>query len=161
MAANKFNEGHMAAVFETPNDMLGTEGQTLGTSEWMEIDQDRVNMFADATGDHQWIHVNREMAEQSPFGTTIAHGFLTLSLLPMLMKETYTINKVAMGINYGCNKVRFINPVKVGSRVRVTSEVVSVEEAGGGIQLVVKSTIEIEGEEKPACVAETVTRLFG
>ena len=151
----------MAAVFETPNDMLGTEGQTLGTSEWMEIDQDRVNMFADATGDHQWIHVNREMAEQSPFGTTIAHGFLTLSLLPMLMKETYTINKVAMGINYGCNKVRFINPVKVGSRVRVTSEVVSVEEAGGGIQLVVKATIEIEGEEKPACVAETVTRLFG
>ncbi len=151
----------MAAVFETPNDMLGTEGQTLGTSEWMEIDQDRVNMFADATGDHQWIHVNKEMAEQSPFGTTIAHGFLTLSLLPMLMKETYTINKVAMGINYGCNKVRFINPVKVGSRVRSTSEVVSVEEAGGGIQLVVKATIEIEGEEKPACVAETVTRLLG
>lgn len=151
----------MAAVFETPNDMLGTEGQTLGTSEWMEIDQDRVNMFADATGDHQWIHVNREMAEQSPFGTTIAHGFLTLSLLPMLMKETYTINKVAMGINYGCNKVRFINPVKVGSRVRGISEVVSVAEAGGGIQLVVKATIEIEGEEKPACVAETVTRLFG
>ena len=151
----------MAAVFETPNDMLGTEGQTLGTSEWMEIDQDRVNMFADATGDHQWIHVDKEMAEQSPFGTTIAHGFLTLSLLPMLMKETYTINKVAMGINYGCNKVRFINPVNVGSRVRGTSEVVSVEEAGGGIQLVVKATIEIEGEEKPACVAETVTRLFG
>jgi len=151
----------MAAVFETPNDMLGTEGQTLGTSEWMEIDQDRVNMFADATGDHQWIHINKEMAEQSPFGTTIAHGFLTLSLLPMLMKETYTINKVAMGINYGCNKVRFINPVKVGSRVRGISEVVSVEEAGGGIQLVVKATIEIEGEEKPACVAETVTRLFG
>lgn len=161
MAANKFNEGHMAAVFETPNDLLGTEGQTLGTSEWMEIDQDRVNMFADATGDHQWIHVNKEMAEQSPFGSTIAHGFLTLSLLPMLMNETYTINKVAMGINYGCNKVRFINPVKVGSRVRGTSEVVSVEEAGGGIQLVVKATIEIEGEEKPACVAETVTRLFG
>ena len=151
----------MTAVFETPMDMLGTEGQTLGTSEWMEIDQDRVNMFADATGDHQWIHVNKEMAEQSPFGTTIAHGFLTLSLLPMLMKETYTINKVAMGINYGCNKVRFINPVKVGSRVRGISEVVSVEEAGGGIQLVVKATIEIEGEEKPACVAETVTRLFG
>lgn len=151
----------MTAVFETPMDMLGTEGQTLGTSEWMEIDQDRVNMFADATGDHQWIHINKEMAEQSPFGTTIAHGFLTLSLLPMLMKETYTINKVAMGINYGCNKVRFINPVKVGSRVRGISEVVSVEEAGGGIQLVVKATIEIEGEEKPACVAETVTRLFG
>jgi acyl dehydratase len=151
----------MAAVFETPMDMLGTEGQTLGTSEWMEIDQDRVNMFADATGDHQWIHINKEMAEQSPFGTTIAHGFLTLSLLPMLMKETYTINKVAMGINYGCNKVRFINPVKVGSRVRGIAEVVSVEEAGGGIQLVVKATIEIEGEEKPACVAETVTRLFG
>lgn len=151
----------MAAVFETPMDMLGTEGQTLGTSEWMEIDQDRVNMFADATVDHQWIHINKEMAEQSPFGTTIAHGFLTLSLLPMLMKETYTINKVAMGINYGCNKVRFINPVKVGSRVRGIAEVVSVEEAGGGIQLVVKATIEIEGEEKPACVAETVTRLFG
>lgn len=151
----------MVAVFETPMDMLGTEGQTLGTSEWMEIDQDRVNMFADATGDHQWIHINKEMAEQSPFGTTIAHGFLTLSLLPMLMKETYSINKVAMGINYGCNKVRFINPVKVGSRVRGISEVVSVEEAGGGIQLVVKATIEIEGEEKPACVAETVTRLFG
>lgn len=151
----------MAAVFETPMDMLGTEGQTLGTSEWMEIDQDRVNMFADATGDHQWIHINKEMAEQSPFGTTIAHGFLTLSLLPMLMKETYSINKVAMGINYGCNKVRFINPVKVGSRVRGIAEVVSVEEAGGGIQLVVKATIEIEGEEKPACVAETVTRLFG
>ena len=151
----------MAAVFETPMDMLGTEGQTLGTSEWMEIDQDRVNMFADATGDHQWIHINKEMAEQSPFGTTIAHGFLTLSLLPMLMKETYSITKVAMGINSGCNKARFVNPVKGGSRVRGISEVVSVEEAGGGIQLVVKATIEIEGEEKPACVAETVTRLFG
>lgn len=161
MSTDKFSEGYMAAVFETPMDMLGTEGQTLGTSEWMEIDQDRVNMFADATGDHQWIHINKEMAEQSPFGTTIAHGFLTLSLLPMLMKETYSITKVAMGINYGCNKVRFINPVKVGSRVRGISEVVSVEEAGGGIQLVVKATIEIEGEEKPACVAETVTRLFG
>lgn len=150
----------MATVLETPMDLLGMEGRVLGTSEWMEIGQDRVNMFADATGDHQWIHIDKEMAAQSPFGTTIAHGFLTLSLLSMLLKETYKIEKVSMGINYGCNKVRFINPVKVGARVRATSEVVSAEEAGGGVQLVVKATVEIEGEEKPACVAEIVTRLF-
>ena len=151
----------MTTEFETPADLIGTEGQELGKSEWMAIDQDRINMFAEATGDHQWIHVAEDMASQSPFASTIAHGFLTLSLLPMLLKETYSVKKLSMGINYGCNKVRFINPVKTGSRVRGVTEVIAAEEVGGGaIQFTVQATVEIEGEDKPACVAETISRFY-
>ena len=136
-------------------------GEQLGESDWLQVDQDRINQFADATGDHQWIHVDTERAKQGPFGTTIAHGFLTLSLIPDLTSGLLKIEGVRMGINYGLNRVRFPSPVKVGSRVKASVRNVSVEDVpGGGVQVVNEVTISIEGEAKPACVAETVTRLY-
>jgi acyl dehydratase len=135
-------------------------GEPLGESEWLQVDQDRINQFADATGDHQWIHVDTEKAKQGPFATTIAHGFLTLSLIPALTGGLLKIEGVRMGINYGLNRVRFPSPVKVGSRVKASVRNVSVEDVQGGIQIVNEVTIAIEGEAKPACVAETVTRLY-
>jgi acyl dehydratase len=135
-------------------------GQPLGESDWLEIDQERINQFADATRDHQWIHVDTERAKQGPFGTTIAHGFLTLSLIPGLTVGLLKIDGVRMGINYGLNKVRFPNPVRVGSKVRASVRNLSVEDVQGGIQIVNEVTISIDGEPKPACVAETVTRLY-
>ena len=135
-------------------------GEQLGESEWLQVDQDRINQFADATGDHQWIHVDTEKAKQGPFGTTIAHGFLTLSLIPGLTGGLLKIDGVRMGINYGLNRVRFSSPVKVGSRVKASVRNVSVEDVQGGIQIVNEVTISIEGEAKPACVAETVSRLY-
>ncbi len=136
-------------------------GQHLGESEWHEVSQDRINQFADATGDHQWIHVDVEKAKAGPFGTTIAHGFLTLSLLPMLGSEVTHVAGIKMGINYGLNKVRFPSPVKVGSKVRASVRNVSVEDVQGGIQVVNEVTISAEGSDKPACVAETVSRYYG
>jgi len=135
-------------------------GEQLGESDWLQVDQDRINQFADATGDHQWIHVDTERAKQGPFGTTIAHGFLTLSLIPALTGGLLKIDGVRMGINYGLNKVRFPSPVKGGSKVRASVRNVSVEDVQGGIQIVNEVTISIEGEAKPACVAETVSRLY-
>lgn len=136
-------------------------GQEIGVSEWLGIDQQRVNQFADATGDHQWIHVDVERAmEQMPGGKTIAHGFLTLSLLPMLGAQILRISGVSRGINYGCNKVRFTNMVPVGSRVRARQKLLSAEPRGGGLQLVNEMTIEIEGQERPACVAETISMIY-
>jgi acyl dehydratase len=135
-------------------------GQPLGESEWLQVDQDRINQFADATGDHQWIHVDEEMAKQGPFGTTIAHGFLTLSLIPALTSGLLKIDGVKMGINYGLNKVRFPNPVRVGSKVKASVRNLTVEDVQGGIQIVNEVTVSIDGEPKPACVAETVTRLY-
>ena len=135
-------------------------GQPLGESDWLQVDQERINKFADATGDHQWIHVDTERAKQSPFGTTIAHGFLTLSLIPALSGDLLKVEGVRMGINYGLNKVRFPSPVRVGSKVRATVRNVSIEDVQGGVQIVNEVTISIEGQDKPACVAETVTRLY-
>jgi len=136
------------------------QGQPLGESGWLQVDQDRINQFADATGDHQWIHVDVERAKQGPFGAPIAHGFLTLSLIPSLTAGLLKIDGVRMGINYGLNRVRFPSPVKVGSKVRATVKNVSIEDVQGGIQVVNEVTIAVEGQEKPACVAETVTRLY-
>ena len=133
-------------------------GEQLGESDWLQVDQDRINQFADATGDHQWIHVDTGKAKQGPFGMTIAHGFLTLSLIPGLTGGLLKIEGVRMGINYGLNRVRFPSPVKVGSRVKASVRNVSVEDVQGGIQIVNEVTISIEGETKPACVAETVSR---
>src|SRR6476659_5569345 len=134
-------------------------GQHLGYSDYVEITQEAVNLFADATGDHQWIHVDPEKAKSGPFGTTIAHGFMTLSLLPRLMHEMYTVNGIRMAINYGLNKVRFPSPVPVGSKVRATSTLVGAEDVGNNtVQLTVSTTIEVEGGSKPACVAESVLR---
>ena len=135
-------------------------GQDIGSSDWLLIDQARINLFAEATGDHQWIHVDPERAQSGPFGTTVAHGFLTLSLLPLLFEQGFAIDDVKMGINYGLNKVRFIAPVRVGSRLRGRFALKSWEPLEGGAQLVVESTIELEGSAKPACVAESVSRRY-
>ena len=143
-------------------DVVSAVGETLGTSDWVEIDQKRVDTFADATGDHQWIHIDVERAKrESPFGGTIAHGYLTLSLLPMLGESTFGVENVKMGVNYGSNKVRFVNPVLVGSRVRLTSVLTSADELdSGAVQIVVAQTVEIEGVDKPALVAETIARFY-
>jgi acyl dehydratase len=137
-------------------------GQRLGTSDWFEITQERVNAFAEGTNDHQWIHCDPERAKrESPYGTTVAHGFLTLSLCPSLTQNILRIEGVKMVLNYGLNRVRFPNPVKVGSRVRMVSDLMEVKEGGAGaVQVTCKQTFEVEGETKPACVAETVVRLF-
>jgi acyl dehydratase len=136
-------------------------GQDMGTSDWVTIDQDRINKFADATGDHQWIHVDVERAKKEmPGGKTIAHGYLTLSLIPMLAAEILRITGVTRGINYGSNKVRFTNMVPVGSRVRARQKLLSAEPKAGGLQLTNEVTIEIEGQERPACIAETISLVY-
>lgn len=144
-------------VFTSLDEVAGAVGEQLGTSDWLRIDQDRVNQFADATGDHQWIHVDVEKAKDGPFGGTIAHGYLTLSLVPMLVWQIYQVEGVKMGVNYGSNKVRFPTPVPVGSRVRAGVELVSVEPSSMGFTVTTKVTIELEGADKPACVAETLS----
>ncbi len=149
-------------TFTSPAELLAAQGETLGTSDWFEVTQEKVDTFAEATGDHQWIHVDVERAKaESPFGGPVAHGFLTLSLLPMLGWQIWTVEGTKMGVNYGLNKVRFPSPVPVGSQVRSTAVLTEVTEvAGGGLQLVVSSTIEVQGGSKPACVAEMVSRLY-
>ena len=136
-------------------------GDTYGPSEWLEVTQERIDRFAEATGDDQWIHVDPEKAAQGPFGTTIAHGFLTLSLLVKFQYEVRPERgEFRMGINYGVNKVRFPAPVPVGSRIRAHLELLEVSEVEGGVQVVTKGTVEREGEEKPVCVAEMVSRQY-
>jgi acyl dehydratase len=149
-------------TFSSPDELRAAVGEHLGYSDWHSVDQARINQFADATGDHQWIHVDPERARQfSPFGTTIAHGYLTLSLIPWLMSEVVGYEGVKMGVNYGCNKVRFPAPVPVDSRVRAGAELVECEDVGGGaLQLVTRVTISVDGQEKPSCVAETVSRVY-
>ena len=150
----------MATSFDSPNDLLGAVGQHLGYSDWLEISQERINQFADATGDHQWIHVDPARAAEGPFGKTIAHGYLTLSLSNQFLPEILQVHNTSMGVNYGCEKVRFPAPVPVGSRIRGGGEVVSAEEVKGGVQVVVRMTIEIEGGERPACVIDTISRFY-
>jgi acyl dehydratase len=132
-------------------------GTHLGYSDWHTITQEQIDQFAEATGDHQWIHVDPERAKDGPFGTTIAHGYLTLSLVPMLVWQVYTVEGVSMGVNYGSNKVRFPAPVPVGSRVRAGVELLSVVPGGGGVQTTARVTIERDGGDKPACVAEILS----
>jgi acyl dehydratase len=137
------------------------EGQHVGYSDWLEVTQERVNTFADATGDHQWIHIDPERAKDGPFGGTIAHGYLTLSLGPVLMPTIMTVSGIKMGVNYGTNKVRFLSPVKVGSRIRLGAELTKLEELpGNGAQVYMTFTFEIDGSEKPACVAEIIFRYY-
>jgi acyl dehydratase len=143
-------------TFANLDELAAAKGEHLGTGDWVEITQDRINTFADATGDHQWIHVDTEKAKAGPFGTTIAHGYLTLSMIPMLGKDIYTVDGISMGINYGLGKVRFPAMVPVGSRVRAGAELVDVVDKPQGKQVTVRTTIEIEGGDKPACVAETM-----
>ncbi len=147
-------------VFASPTEVLAAVGTDLGVSDWIEIDQDRIDLFADATGDHQWIHVDPERAASGPFGTTIAHGYLTLALTNMLLPRIFEVRGVSMGVNYGCNRVRFPRPVPVGSRVRAHGVLTAADEVPGGIQTVVTVTMELEGSAKPACVAEAVSRFL-
>jgi acyl dehydratase len=136
-------------------------GQEVAVSDWVEISQERVNQFAEATGDHQWIHLDVERCKrESPFGGPIAHGYLTLSLLPMLMQNSVRMTDVRMGVNYGLNKVRFPAPVPVGSKVRSRTTVVSVEDIAGGAQVTWLVTVEREGGDKPVCVAESISRRY-
>jgi acyl dehydratase len=138
------------------------KGQVLGVSEWIEVSQDRVNTFADATDDHQWIHVDPERAAaESPFGGPIGHGFLTLSLFVPMWSTILRVSDAKMGVNYGLNKVRFPAPVPVGSKIRLTATLVDVEEVKGGLQLLVAGVIEREGSEKPVCVLESLSRVYG
>ncbi len=141
-------------------DLQALVGQDIGCSGWMAVQQPRIDQFAQATGDHQWIHTDPERAATGPFGATVAHGFLTLSLLPALFESAFVVEDVRMGVNYGLNRVRFMSPVRVGSRVRARFKLVSFEPLPGGAQLTVDATIETEGEAKPACVAQTVSRRF-
>ena len=136
-------------------------GQHLGYSDWLEITQDRIDKFADATGDHQWIHVDPERAKKGPFGACIAHGYLTMSLVNMFLPQIVVVKEISMGVNYGADKLRFPAPVPVGSRIRGGGELVKVEEVkGGGVQTTVRVTIEIEGSDRPGCVIETISRFY-
>lgn len=151
----------MASI--TPQEMAAKAGETLGTSEWVLVDQEMINKFADATGDHQFIHINEEMAKMTPFGGTIAHGFLTLSLFPLLMAKSDCprVEGVKMGVNYGGNKVRFLAPVRSGKRVRGHFKLLELEEKRPGQwQQTLEFSVEIEGEDKPALIAEWISQFF-
>lgn len=141
-----------------PEQLLSLEGKTIGTTEWLTISQQRINLFAEATNDHQWIHVDEERAAKGPFGACIAHGYLTMSLASDFLDQLMTIENLAMGVNYGCNKIRFPAPVPVGSQVRGRGDVISVEKIGEAYQAVIRVTIEIEGSERPGCVIDTISR---
>ena len=147
-------------VFNGVDELRAAVGTELGSSDWITVEQHRIDQFADATDDHQWIHVDADRAQDGPFGTTIAHGFLTLSLLPALIAQVYRVDGVRMGVNYGLNRVRFTSPVPVGSKVRGTIELVEMTDVTGGVQLTTKVTIEIEGSARPALVAEWLTRQY-
>ena len=146
--------------YDTLASLQALVGQDIGTSDWATISQAQINQFAEATGDHQWIHTDPVRAAAGPFGTTVAHGFLTLSLIPMLFDSGFAIADVKMGVNYGLNRVRFTAPVPAGGRVRGQFKLLNFEPLPGGAQLTVQVTIELEGSVKPACVAETVSRRY-
>jgi acyl dehydratase len=146
-------------VFTNRDELMRAVGAELGSSDWLTITQERVDTFAEATGDHQWIHVDRERAASGPFGGTIAHGYLTVSLLPVLSHQIFKV-EAKMGINYGLNKLRFPAPVRVGSSVRATSTLQEVTDVGEAVQLVVKTVVHVDGSEKPAAVAESVSRYY-
>jgi acyl dehydratase len=148
----------MATVFENPDAVKDAVGTHLGYTDWMVVDQDRINRFADATGDHQWIHVDEAKAKDGPFGGTIAHGYLTLSLTNLFLPQLITVENLSMGINYGVNKVRFPSPVRAGSRIRGGAEIAQADEVAGGVQAIIRVTVELEGSDKPACIVENVTR---
>lgn len=150
----------MTRIFETPAALIGSEGTLLGPTDWLAIEQDRVNGFADVTGDHQWIHVDVQRAADSPFGGTIAHGYLTMSLVNYFLPQLIEVRGFAHAVNVGADRLRFLAPVKVGARIRGVAEIVSIEEIKGAIQSVVRVTVEIEGSEKPACVVDTISRYF-
>lgn len=151
---------HEVRRFARLSDLQPLVGQELGVSDWITVDQKRINLFADATDDHQWIHVDPALAAKGPFGATVAHGYLTLSLLPPFFASGFQIDGIRMSINYGLNRVRFPAPVRVGSRLRGRFKLLAYEPLEGGAQLTVEVTVEMEGSNKPACVAESVSRRY-
>jgi acyl dehydratase len=151
----------MATVFEHPSELVAAVGQSLGESEWLEITQQRIDQFADATGDHQWIHVDPERAKAGPFGACIAHGYLTQSLVNHFLPQILEVRGIAMGVNYGSDRVRFPAPVPVGSRIRGCGELLGVDTTkDGGVQAVVRVTVEIDGGDRPGCVIDTISRYY-
>lgn len=148
-------------IFKTPHELKDNVGAELGQTDWLKISQERINLFAEATGDHQWIHVDVEKAKEGPFGAPIAHGYLTVSLANLFLPQLLDVQGTSMGVNYGCDKIRFPSPVPVGSKIRGKGAITSVEETkDGGIQTKVTITIEIEGNDRPACIIETISRFY-
>ncbi len=147
-------------VFAHPGELAAAVGNTLGASAWLAIDQIRIDGFADATGDHQWVHVDPLRAKDGPFGACIAHGYLTLSLVNHFLPQIVRIDGARLGVNYGCDRIRFPAPVKVGARVRGVGELLRVEPLDGGVKAWIRVTVEIEGEAKPGCVADTISRYY-
>jgi acyl dehydratase len=150
----------MPRIFDTPMALFDAVGQALGVSEWLLLDQARINLFADATGDHQWIHVDPVKAASGPFGACIAHGYLSLSLVNLFLPQIVEVRGLAMGVNYGCERVRFPSVVRVGSRVRGSAQLTAVEEVKGGVQVTIRVSVEIDGEERPGCVVDTISRYY-
>ena len=150
----------MVAIFHSAEELRAAAGREAGPTDWITVEQSRVDGFADATDDHQWIHVDPARAASGPFGTTIAHGYLTLSLVNFFLPNLVRVEGAKMGVNYGTNKVRFPAAVKVGARIRGRAQVLEATDVSGGVQIVVRVTIEIEGGERPACVADTISRFF-
>jgi acyl dehydratase len=151
----------MATQFDSVAAVLAAVEHDLGTTDWIDISQDRINTFADATGDHQWIHVDPERAKTGPFGACVAHGYLTLSLANLFLPQLVSYDRLKLGVNYGCDKVRFPAPVKVGSRVRGRGQVIAADVIkGDGVQVTVRISLEIEGQDKPGCVVDTISRLY-
>ncbi|MBP6419439.1 MAG: MaoC family dehydratase [Giesbergeria sp.] len=151
----------MATLFNSVAGVLAAVGSDLGTTDWVLIDQQRINTFAEATGDHQWIHVDPERAKDGPFGACVAHGYLTLSLANLFLPQLVSYQRLKMGVNYGCDKVRFPAPVKVNARIRGRGEVVAAEPVkGDGVQVTVRISVEIDGSDKPGCVVDTISRLY-
>lgn len=150
----------MAKIYNTPKELFGSEGTELGPTDWLLIDQERVNGFADVTGDHQWIHVDPERSKDGPFGGTIAHGYLTMSLVNFFLPDLIEVRGFSHAVNIGADRLRFLNPVKVGSRIRGRGEIVSVEDKKGAVQSTVRVSVEIDGEETPACVIDTISRYY-
>ena len=150
----------MTIEFQTPEALRGAVGTHLGFSDWMEITQERIDLFAEATGDRQWIHVDPERAKSGPFGTTIAHGYLTLSITNLFLPQLLRVPAAKLGVNYGANKVRFPAPVPVGSRIRMGAEIIDVRDVPGGLQVTARNTVEIEGHDKPGCVVEAISRFL-
>ena len=148
----------MSTLFSSAAQLLGAQGHDLGRTEWLELTQERINLFAEATGDHQWIHVDPERAANGPFGACIAHGYLTLALANLFMPQLMQFANLAMGVNYGSDRLRFPAVVKVGSRVRGHGQIMQVEALGAALQAVVRISVEIEGSERPGCVVDTISR---
>jgi acyl dehydratase len=149
----------MATIFNHPSELKESVGKQLGVSEWLEIDQARIDTFADATGDHQWIHVDPERAKDGAFGSTIAHGYLTLSLVNKFLPEIIDVRGISMGVNYGSDRLRFPAPVPVGARIRGSAKLIKVEDVkDNAVQSTVRVTVEIEGSDRPACIIDTISR---